>query len=100
MRRLAHYDYWDDRLFPSILADTPADLLNYGMGERTTLKIARLLAEGQPVESLHSLPQVAYKTSQNIQNIQNPPNPPIIELHSFEECLRSKRAEAENYHTI
>ena len=36
MRRLAHYDYWDDRLFPSILADTPADLLNYGMGERTT----------------------------------------------------------------
>ncbi len=106
MRRLAHYDYWDDRLFPSILADTPADLLNYGMGERTTLKIARLLAEGQPVEALHSLPQVAYKINQSIQSIQNiqknqnPPNPPIIELHSFEECLRSKRAEAENYRII
>ena len=47
MRRLAHYDYWDDRLFPSILIDTPADLLNYGMGERTTLKIAHLLDEGK-----------------------------------------------------
>ena len=100
MRRLAHYDYWDDKLFPSILADTPADLLNYGMGERTTLKIARLLADGQPVEALHSLPQVAYKTNQNILKTQKTPNPPIIELHSFEECLRSKRAEAENYHTI
>ena len=100
MRRLAHYDYWDDKLFPSILADTPADLLNYGMGERTTLKIARLLADGQPVEALHSLPQVAYKTNQNILKTQKTPNPPIIELHSFEECLRSKHAEAENYHTI
>ena len=100
MRRLAHYDYWDDKLFPSILADTPADLLNYGMGERTTLKIARLLADGQPVEALHSLPQVAYKTNQNILKTQKTPNPPIIELHSFEECLRSKRAEAENYHII
>ena len=106
MRRLAHYDYWDDKLFPSILADTPADLLNYGMGERTTLKIARLLADGQPIEALYSLPQVAYKTNQSIQSIQNiqktqnTPNPPIIELHSFEECLRSKHAEAENYHTI
>ena len=97
MRRLAHYDYWDDKLFPSILADTPADLLNYGMGERTTLKIARLLADGQPIEALYSLPQVAYKTNQSIQKTQNTP---IIELHSFEECLRSKRAEAENYHTI
>ena len=60
MRRLAHYDYWDDRLFPSILIDTPADLLNYGMGERTTLKIARLLDEGKGIEACYELPQVAY----------------------------------------
>ena len=109
MRRLAHYDYWDDRLFPSILMDTPADLLNYGMGERTTLKIARLLDEGQPIEALYRLPQVAYRTKDdmlNNQSTQNNRSTPIvaggqiIELHSFEECQRSKRAEADNYRII
>ncbi len=109
MRRLAHYDYWDDKLFPSILIDTPADLLNYGMGERTTLKIARLLAEGKGIEACYALPQVAYVSTRNIHNSTNNPDNqnnqtseqhPVIELHSFEECLKSKRAEAENYHII
>ena len=95
MRRLAHYDYWDDKLFPSILADTPADLLNYGMGERTTLKIARLLAEGKDIEACQTLPQVAY-TTRDIPNNQTS----LIELHSYEECLKSKRAEADNYRII
>ena len=95
MRRLAHYDYWDDRLFPSILIDTPADLLNYGMGERTTLKIAKLLDEDKGIEACYELPQVAYRTP-IIPNNQNN----LIELHSFEECQGSKRAEAENYHII
>ena len=108
MRRLAHYDYWDDRLFPSILVDTPADLLNYGMGERTTLKIARLLDEGHPIEDLYALPQVAYcvqniqsiRKNQNIQNNPKTLNNQTIELHSFEECRKNKRAEAENYRII
>ncbi|MBP5341909.1 MAG: YgiQ family radical SAM protein [Bacteroidales bacterium] len=95
MRRLAHYDYWDDKLFPSILMDTPADLLNYGMGERTTLKIARLLDEGKGIEACCSLPQVAYRIENSKLKIEN-----SIELHSFEECIKSKRAEAENYHII
>ena len=95
MRRLAHYDYWDDKLFPSILADTPADLLNYGMGERITLKIARLLAEGKDIEACQTLPQVAY-TTRDIPNNQTS----LIELHSYEECLKSKRAEADNYRII
>ena len=96
MRRLAHYDYWDDRLFPSILMDTPADLLNYGMGERTTLKIARMLDEGWGIETCCELPQVAYTTDaiDEIDKID------VLELHSFEECRRSKRAEAENYRVI
>ena len=120
MRRLAHYDYWDDRLFPSILIDTPADLLNYGMGERTTLKIARLLDEGKGIEACYSLPQVAYRVesgewraesgewrTENGERADAPAgsplstlHSPLIELHSFEECLKSKRAEAENYHVI
>ena len=106
MRRLAHYDYWDDRLFPSILADTPADLLNYGMGEKTTLKIARLLDEGAPMEELHKLPQVAYRIRSSqagtpaYQMAKQGSFASYIVLHSFEECLKSKRAEAENYHVI
>jgi len=95
MRRLAHYDYWDDKLFPSILIDTPADLLNYGMGEKTTLKIARLLADGKGIEACYSLPQVAYVT-----RTVEPFHETALRLHSFEECLKSKRAEAENYHII
>ena len=101
MRRLAHYDYWDDRLFPSILADTPADLLNYGMGERTTLKIAQLLNEGKGIQSCYSLPQVAYcLTSPTSPTSLTSPTSPTITLHSFEECQKSKRCEAENYHII
>ena len=101
MRRLAHYDYWDDRLFPSILADTPADLLNYGMGERTTLKIAQLLNEGKGIQACYSLPQVAYcLTSPTSPNSLTSPTSPTITLHSFEECQKSKRCEAENYHII
>ncbi len=101
MRRLAHYDYWDDRLFPSILADTPADLLNYGMGERTTLKIAQLLNEGKGIQACYSLPQVAYcLTSPTSPTSLTSPTSPTITLHSFEECQKSKRCEAENYHII
>ena len=107
MRRLAHYDYWDDKLFPSILIDTPADLLNYGMGERTTLKIARMIESGKwKVESgkfseatlaeLKGLPQVAFKVDSGKWKVEGN----SIELHSFEECQRSKRAEAENYQII
>ena len=94
MRRLAHYDYWDDKLFPSILIDTPADLLNYGMGERTTLKIAKLLAEGKGIEACRELPQVAYVIKE-LKELKD-----YIELHSFEDCRKSKRLEAENYHII
>lgn len=107
MRRLAHYDYWDDKLFPSIMIDTPADLLNYGMGERTTLKIAKLIECGRwKVESgkiseatlaeLRGLPQVAFKVDSGKWKEESN----SIELHSFEECQRSKRAEAENYQVI
>lgn len=126
MRRLAHYDYWDDKLFPSILIDTPADLLNYGMGERTTLKIARVLDEGKGIEACYGLPQVAYTMGSeggvnrseggvmgtNVIGLHllndggvnrsdgEVKGTNVIELHSFEECQMSKRAEAENYQII
>ena len=94
MRRLAHYDYWADRLMPSLLMDAPADVLCYGMGERTIVKVAQRLASGGGVASLHDLPQLAYLSDGSAL----PPG--TIRLHSFEECLKSKRAQAENFHII
>ena len=94
MRRLAHYDYWADVLKPSILIDCPADLLAYGMAERTMVKIARAYANGATIEELRSIPQVAYRCP----TVEVPSD--AVALHSFEECKKSKRFEAENFHVI
>ncbi|MBQ3581018.1 MAG: YgiQ family radical SAM protein [Bacteroidales bacterium] len=94
MRRLAHYDYWADELKPSILVDCPADLLVYGMAERTMIKIAQALDRGESVDSLRTLPQVAYRCHNN-----EVPQDAVI-LHSYDDCLKSKRLEAENFHVI
>ena len=94
MRRLAHYDYWSDSLKPSILAECPADLLAYGMAEKTMVKIAELLDSGAPLEELYDLPQVAYRCKQPSLHI------PSIQLKSYAECLRSKRVQAANFHII
>ena len=60
LRRLTHYDYWQDRLRPCILCDAPADLITYGMGEKTTLQLAQRLADGEPISSITDLPQTVY----------------------------------------
>ena len=60
MRRLTHYDYWQDKLLPGILADCPADLLIYGMGERPIIEIARRLQQGENIKQLDDIPQTAY----------------------------------------
>jgi uncharacterized radical SAM protein YgiQ len=62
MRRLAHYDYWQDRLRPGILADSPADLLIYGMGEKPVRELVAKLREGIPFQEIKSIPQTAYIT--------------------------------------
>lgn len=92
MRRFAHYDYWSDSLKPSILADCPADLLVYGMAERTMLKIANALDAGLSIETLYSLPQVGYRSA------SIPSNAKV--LASYESCVKSKRTEAQNFHVI
>ncbi|MBO4752185.1 MAG: hypothetical protein J5526_05500 [Bacteroidales bacterium] len=94
MRRLAHYDYWSDTLKPSILIDCPADLLAYGMAERTMVKIAHAYESGATLDELHSIPQVAYRCDADAV----PPD--AVMLHPFEDCQRSKRCEAENFHVI
>ena len=98
LRRLTHYDYWQERLRPSILCDAPADLISYGMGEKTILEIARRLDEGQPVIALHDLPQIVFLA--NRTDIPGGISDQDIVLHSHEECLRDKRKQAENFRLI
>ncbi len=98
LRRLTHYDYWQERLRPSILCDAPADLISYGMGEKTILEIARRLDEGQPVSALHDLPQIVFLA--NRADIPGGISDQDIVLHSHEECLRDKHKQAENFRLI
>ena len=98
LRRLTHYDYWQDRLRPCLLCDAPADIISYGMGEKTILEIARCLNDGLPLSSLHDLPQVVYLARRN--EIVNGISDHDIVLHSHEDCLRDKRKQAENFRHI
>ena len=98
LRRLTHYDYWQDRLRPCILCDAPADLITYGMGEKTTLQLAQRLADGEPISSITDLPQTVY--IRPASQIPDDIGPDDIVLHSHEECLRDKRLQAENFRHI
>ena len=97
MRRLAHYDYWQDKLMPSILIDSKADLLVYGMGEKAMLEIAQRINNhkfeiiNHKLE-IHDIPQTAYLGTTD--------DPDAIHLHSFAEELRDKRAHAEDFRLI
>lgn len=92
MRRLTHYDYWSDRLMPSILIDSGADLLVYGMGEKPMQAVANhyLSSSALPTD----IPQTAFVADNYVCSKDT------ILLHSFEECLKSKRAHAENFRNI
>ncbi|MCQ2325593.1 MAG: YgiQ family radical SAM protein, partial [Paludibacteraceae bacterium] len=89
MRRLSHYDYWSDRLMPSILVDSTADLLIYGAGEKAILEIAQRGIQ-------HDIPQTAYLTS----SFAPQPNEKVHILHSFEQEQKSKQAHAQNFCVI
>ncbi len=98
LRRLTHYDYWQDRLRPCILCDAPADIISYGMGEKTIVELARRLSEGEHISDIDDLPQTVVLRSAD--RIPGGIRPDDIVLHSHEECLRDKRAQAENYRHI
>jgi uncharacterized radical SAM protein YgiQ len=94
LRRLTHYDYWQDRLRPSILCDSGADLIIYGMGEKPITELAHRLSEGEQISDIRDIPQTVYLASNMVPACDD------IILHSHEECLRNKRSEAENYRYI
>lgn len=93
LRRVAHYDYWEDRLRPSILLDAPADMVTYGMGERTILEIASRLERGEKIKEMTDVQQTALITDKAVAEGD-------IVLHSFEECLKNKKLQALNFRHV
>jgi len=94
LRRFAHYDYWDNKVRRSILVDSKADILVYGMGEKPIAELARLLARGVPVNEIRNIRGTCYLASQDeIDEIRNSGvegNPGILEIPGFEDVSASK----------
>jgi len=88
MRRLAHYDYWSDKVRRSILLDAKADLLVYGMGERAIVDIVRRLQSSEPVSRLRDLRGVAYRLGAS----ESPPDGGAVTLPSYEEVAADRGA--------
>lgn len=91
MRRLAHYDYWQDKLLPGILCSAPADLLIYGMGEKPIREILSLLGRGVPFSSLRTVPQTAFLLPQG-QPMPKNKRWQDIELPDYATCQTDKKA--------
>ena len=120
LRRVMHYDYWQERFRPSILCDCDADLITYGMGEKPTLELVRFLVEaindahpllhydenGEPCITRQLLREVATEKLNQIAFLCKKDEIPggikqdDIVLHSFEDCLRQPRLHAENFRHI
>jgi len=94
LRRVTHYDYWDDKLYNAILADAKADLLVYGMGEQPLREIVRQLTAGKQFPQMTGIRQTSY-LSGTYQREESD-----IVLYSHEECLQDKIKQAKNFKVI
>ncbi|MEM9917632.1 MAG: YgiQ family radical SAM protein [Bacteroidota bacterium] len=99
LRRVSHYDYWEDKLFPNILEMSGADMLVYGMGEMPLRETVRLLLKGVPFESLTTIPQTAVRVPRRGELPINK-KWETLELASHEKCQRDKKAFAANFKHI
>lgn len=97
MRRLSHYDYWQDCLRPSIMMDAPVDIIVYGMGEKSIVEIADSINSGKSIAKLTDIKQTVIKLP--AECIPDSDNENII-LNDFDTCLKDKRAQAENFKHI
>ncbi len=99
LRRVTHYDYWSDKLMPSILVDSKADLLVYGMGDQPLREIMQLLKKGVPFSNLKTLKQVAF-LHPTTEELPKNKNWSTTELSSHELCLSDKLKYAANFKTV
>ena len=98
MRRLTHYDYWQDKLKKCILCESGADMILYGMGEKNTVEVCQALDEGRNIKDIRDIPQTVYLSKE--EDIPGGITADDIVLHSHEECLHNKKFEAENFRHI
>lgn len=91
LRRVSHYDYWQDRLRPSLMADAPLDMIIYGMGEKPVLEVARRLAAGEPVSAITDVKQTVVWADEAGEGIV---------LNSYEECLKHKMKQSANFRHV
>ena len=98
LRRLTHYDYWKDCIRKSVLCDSGADIVIYGMGEKQIVSIAQALENGRKIKAIKDIPQTAYLCKE--RDIPEGITTNDIVLHSHEECLYNKKFQAENFKHI
>lgn len=96
LRRVTHYDYWEDSLRGSILVDSKADILIYGMGEQPIKAVVNQLKDGKAISDLKDIPQIAYLIDKD--NLEAGDND--ISLFSHEECLADKMKQAKNFKVV
>ena len=94
LRRVTHYDYWQDCLKPSILVESGADWLCYGMGERTMIEFTKAIESGRNVNDIRKIPQLAFYMDGR-SKLKD-----AVFLNSYERCCKDKVAFAENFHVI
>lgn len=94
LRRVTHYDYWQDCLLPSIVVGSGADWLCYGMGERPMLELTKAIESGRNASDIRKIPQLAFYCDGRCKLKD------AVYLNSFERCLQDKKAFAENFHVI
>ena len=98
LRRVTHYDYWNDALRKSILSDSKADMLIYGMGEKPLLQLVREMQQGKSMSELQHIPQTAFLVKKDAV-----PTNPFEEderLFSHEECTQDKLKQAKNFRVV
>jgi len=100
LRRVTHYDYWSDKLMPSILETSNADMLVYGMGEQPLREIVSLLQKGVPFSSLKNIKQTAVLVNPNEEKIPVVNDWEDVEINSHEICLKDKKAYATNFKIV
>ena len=99
LRRVTHYDYWSDKLMPSILESSKADMLVYGMGEQPLREIVRLMQKGVPFSSITTVKQTAVLLNADAKIPKNS-NWEDVEIASHEVCLSDKKKYASNFKVI
>ena len=99
LRRVTHYDYWSDKLMPTILETSKADMLVYGMGEQPLREVVKLLQKGVPFSSLKTIRQTAFLLDRD-ETLPKNKNWEDVEIHSHGICLKQRKKFASNFKVI